>query len=176
MMTSVGVMPAPRSVVLARIRPQTMLLVRNAAFSTVIGAVAGAAIGGNQGAGVGAGTGLLFGTMAGSSAASSGVYGSQRSYDHACVRCMYGRGQRVPVMRGCSIASRRHQPMMTTQTSPTTLVVPAQQFSVLPPSAGIPHSQPPVGIQPTLQASPPPPPAGLPPPPPPQALLYVRLN
>ena len=130
--------------------------VRNAALGTVIGAVAGAAIGGNQGAGVGAGTGLLFGTMAGSSAASSGVYGSQRSYDHAYIQCMYGRGQRVPVI-GAVRSLPQNQPIMTTQTRSTTLVVPANNGPMPPPPAGLPP--------------PPPPPPGMPPPPPPGAFM-----
>ena len=133
--------------------------VRNAALGTVIGAVAGAAIGGNQGAGVGAGTGLLFGTMAGSAAASSGIYGSQRSYDHAYIQCMYGRGQRVPVV-GAMRAIAPGQPVITTQTRTTTLVVPSAG-SAMPPPAGL----PPPG-------SPPPPPPGMPPPPP--AGAFVR--
>ncbi|NBT77195.1 MAG: hypothetical protein EBQ78_09315 [Betaproteobacteria bacterium] len=129
--------------------------VRNAALGTVIGAVAGAAIGGNQGAGVGAGTGLLFGTMAGSAAARSGVYGSQRSYDHAYIQCMYGRGQRVPVV-GAVRSLPQNQPVMATETRTTTLVVPANNGPMLPPPAGLP---------------PPPPPPGMPPPPPPGAFV-----
>ena len=140
--------------------------VRNAAVGTVIGAVAGAAIGGNQGAGVGAGTGLLFGTMAGSAAASSGVYGSQRSYDHAYIQCMYGRGQRVPVI-GAVGSLPQNQPVMTTQTRTTALVVPANNGSMLPPPASMPLPAPlPPGLPP-----PPPPPPGLPPPPPPGAFV-----
>ena len=131
--------------------------VRNAALGTVIGAVAGAAIGGNQGAGVGAGTGLLFGSMAGSTAASSGVYGSQRSYDHAYIQCMYGRGQRVPVV-GALRPATPNQPVVTTQTRTMTLVVPT-------PDASLP--KPPAGILP----APPPPPPGVPPPPPPGAVV-----
>ncbi len=130
--------------------------VRNAALGTVIGAVAGAAIGGNQGAGVGAGTGLLFGTMAGSAAARSGVYGSQRSYDHAYIQCMYGRGQRVPVV-GAVRSLPQNQPVMATETRTTTLVVPANNGPMLPPPAGLPP--------------PPPPPPGMPPPPPPGAFV-----
>ena len=140
--------------------------VRNAAVGTVIGAVAGAAVGGNQGAGVGAGTGLLFGTMAGSAAASSGVYGSQRSYDHAYIQCMYGRGQRVPVI-GAVGSLPQNQPVMTTQTRTTALVVPANNGPMLPPPASMPLPAPlPPGLPP-----PPPPPPGLPPPPPPGAFV-----
>ena len=131
--------------------------VRNTALGTVIGAVAGAAIGGNQGAGVGAGTGLLFGSMAGSAAASSGVYGSQRSYDHAYIQCMYGRGQRVPVV-GAVRQITPNQPVVTTQTRTATLFVPA-------PGGAMP--QPPAGMLPP----PPPPPPGMPPPPPPGAVV-----
>jgi len=144
--------------------------VRNAALGTVIGAVAGAAIGGNQGAGVGAGTGLLFGTMAGSAAASSGVYGSQRSYDHAYIQCMYGRGQRVPVV-GAVRSLPQNQPVVTTQTRTTTLVVPASSAVMSSPPSGMPPPPPP-GIPSALPglAAPPPPP-GMPPPPPPGAFV-----
>lgn len=127
--------------------------VRNAALGTVIGAVAGAAIGGNQGASVGAGTGLLFGTMAGSAAASSGVYGSQRSYDHAYIQCMYGRGQRVPVV-GATRSVPQNQAVVTTQSRTMTYVVPAAGGAMPPPPSGMP-----------------PPPPGLPPPPPPGAFV-----
>ena len=71
--------------------------VRSAALGTVIGAVAGAAIGGNRGAGAGAGTGLLFGTMAGAGAGDTSARGSQRSYDHAYIQCMYAKGHQVPI-------------------------------------------------------------------------------
>jgi len=129
--------------------------VRNAALGTVIGAVAGAAIGGNQGAGVGAGTGLLFGSMAGSTAASSGTYGSQRSYDHAYIQCMYGRGQRVPVV-GALRSVTSNQPVVTTQTRTTALGAAASGGATPPPPAGM---------------LPPPPPPGMPPPPPPGAVV-----
>ena len=71
--------------------------VRSAALGTVIGTVAGAAIGGNRGAGAGAGTGLLFGTMAGAGAGDTSARGSQRSYDHAYIQCMYAKGHQVPI-------------------------------------------------------------------------------
>jgi hypothetical protein len=100
---------------------------------------------------------LLFGSMAGSTAASSGVYGSQRSYDHAYIQCMYGRGQKVPVV-GALRSVTSNQPVVTTQTRTMTLVAPT-------PDASLPT--PPTGILP----APPPPPPGVPPPPPPGAVV-----
>jgi hypothetical protein len=75
---------------------------------------------------------------------------------------MYGRGQRVPVI-GAVGSLPQNQPVMTTQTRTTALVVPANNGPMLPPPASMPLAAPlPPGLPP-----PPPPPPGLPPPPPP---------
>ncbi len=85
--------------------------VRSAAVGTAVGAAAGALIGGSQGAGIGAGTGLVFGSAMGSGAGQSSGYGTQRSYDHAYIQCMYARGESVPVS---GVMSRSAQPAVTT--------------------------------------------------------------
>jgi hypothetical protein len=97
---------------------------------------------------------LLFGSMAGSTAASSGVYGSQRSYDHAYIQCMYGRGQRVPVV-GALRSVTSNQPVVTTQTRTMTIGATALGDATPPPAGSM------------L----PPPPPGMPPPPPPGAVV-----
>ncbi|RTL35479.1 MAG: hypothetical protein EKK49_07245 [Rhodocyclaceae bacterium] len=71
--------------------------VKSAVVGTAVGALAGAAIGGHNGAGAGAGAGLLLGSAAGSGAAQSSAYGTQRSYDHAYIQCMYAKGEQVPM-------------------------------------------------------------------------------
>lgn len=83
-----------------------------AAAGALFGAAAGAIIGSatgqaGQGAAIGAGTGLLFGGMAGSSYSSMSSYQLQRGYDSAYLRCMYARGNRVPMPRGYAVRPSR---------------------------------------------------------------------
>lgn len=74
----------------------------NAIAGTALGAATGALIGaatGQAGAGaaIGAGTGLLFGTAAGTNVAGFSYADVQRRYDSVYLRCMYAKGNQVPV-------------------------------------------------------------------------------
>jgi hypothetical protein len=74
--------------------------VASAAVGTVAGAAIGAAVGGGSGAAVGAGTGLLVGGAVGADAAGASAYATQQRYDLAYMQCMYGKGNKVPVVAG----------------------------------------------------------------------------
>jgi hypothetical protein len=136
----------------------------NAAAGTLFGAAVGALIGAatgqaGPGAAIGAGTGLLYGTAAGSSVAPFSYADVQRQYDSVYLRCMYAKGNQVPMRT----AVRFTPPAAVAPNVPP----PNTAAPAWPPSnAQAPAYPPPNTVAPTWPSSntqaPPYPPAGTP--------------